>query len=390
MKFILIGLLVLTATSGAWARGKTAASSSEGDPQIAAAINQWMAAYQKGDVASLTRLSPSAQYSQLLLVGNNLIQKRMDSSIHPVTEYRIERMATLIPGQLAVAAVQEIVEDAPTREWEATFRLKNTGGGWQVTHVNHVAIETHVPGYPTGCPETVIRREEEANLDGPVRGPSDTSMIRVFKVRTNTESWGAPAELDIEKCQMKPGRVVENLEWLVTNLEGELLALQVMGRREQEDGVTLFSGSKNGSLTRGGVRLETIVPNDKGVVFLSRESHSSKGAVARLSAYEWRGDGFKNIWNFDFIKKGAAFAVDLEPSEGGKRVVAKLLSGGDAVGCPEGTVIPFAWTGSGFKVAEKVKGGCTSSAWRGDGGGREKVTFPPADAGQQEDAQGQY
>jgi hypothetical protein len=135
------------------------------------------------------------------------------------------------------------------------------------------------------------------------------------------------------------------------------------------------------------VRLETIVNGQPGVLFLSRAykggEKSNAAPAARLGAYVWRGDSLKKVWDFDFMRKGASFAVDLKPGEGGRQVVAMLQGGGEAIGCPDGTVIPFKWTGSTFKVAEKgIRGGCTGSQWPGEGGilSRNGFKLPPPSA----------
>lgn len=388
-------IVLLSLTAVVHARGKTAASGSDFDPQLTGVVNQWMTAYQKQDAAALSRLGPTG-YSQLLIVGDDLLQNNLASAAaaHPLTEFRIERIATVVPGQLAVANVQEIVEDNNGREWEASLSLKNIGGRWQVAYVTHIAMETHVQGYPEGCPETVFRREEVANLDGHVVSAADTNWVRIFKVRRDTGAWGASnVEVDTEatKCLAKPELVVEDLQAVVADLSGKILAVQQLGRSDDKNGgITLYDGSKNGSAVRGGVRLETMTAGAPQVFLLSREYQGGKGTgdiVGRLSAYLWKGSGFKNVWNFDFLRKGASFAVDLQIDGANKRLVATLQRGGEAIKCPEGTVISYQWTGSTFKVADKVKGSCMSSAWPSEGSilGRHSVKLPPANTQPQDD-----
>lgn len=386
---IVLGLVVMTSMP-VHARGRTAATpSAEGDPQVIAAVNQWMGAFQKRDVAALRAMGNTA-FDEWIITDASALRKNvpLESALHPVSEYRIERVATLVPGQLAIANVQEIIEDEPVREWDATLTLTRAGGAWQVTHASHIVVEYHMPGYPEGCPETVFRRDEEASLDGNLRGGTDPTFVRVFTVRRDTEPWGGGArEIDTEatKCQMKPGAVVQDLEWLAATWGGELLMAQQIGRAtEMGGGITLYDGSSHGKLTGGGVRLETISGGQPGVLFLSRTykggEKSTAAPVARLGAYVWKGDALKNVWNFDFMRKGASFAMDLKPADDGKRVVATLKQGGEAIGCPEDTVIPFKWTGSTFKVAEKgIKGSCTGTSWPGEGGilSRNGFKIPP-------------
>jgi len=81
------------------------------------------------------------------------------------------------------------------------------------------------------------------------------------------------------------------------------------------------------------------------------------------------------------MRKGASFAVDKKSGEHGVMLEAILQQGGDAIGCPEGTVIPYEWTGSTFKSTAKVKGGCKSSSWSGSGVlNRNGFKVPPAKA----------
>ncbi len=389
MRRVLILAMVLGITLPALARGRTAAApAAEGDPQVISAVNQWMGAFQKKDVAGLRALG-NTTFDEWIVSNSATLRKdiSLESALHPVTEYRIERVATLVPGQMAVAHVQEIIEDEAVREWEATLTLSRTGGTWQVSHASHIVVEYHMPGYPEGCPETVFRRDEEASLDGNLRGGADPTFVRVFTLRRDTEPWGGGArEIDTEatKCQMKPETVVRDLEWLVAAWDGEILMTQQIGRAtEMGGGITLFDGV-SGHLTRGGVRLENIVSGQPGVLFLSRVyrgGEKSGIAAARLGAYVWKGSSLKKIWDFDFLRKGAWFSVDLKPGDDGKVVVATLERNGDAIGCPDGTVIPFKWTGSTFKVAEKgIKGGCTGSSWPGEGGllSRDGFKLPPA------------
>jgi hypothetical protein len=365
---ILIILVVMVAIP-VWARGKTAAHGSDGDPQLTAVVTQWMAAFEKRDIAALNAMGP-ATYDEWIVSSSDTLRKNIsvEWALHPLTEYRIEAIKNLVPGQLAVAHVQEIVEDQPVREWEGMLTLDKRSGSWKVTHVSHIVMEFHMAGFPEGCPDTVFKREEAATLDGNLRGGVDPTFVRVFTTRRDTEPWGGGAsDIDTEatKCQMKPKTVVQDLEWLVATWDGEILMTQQIGRTSgQNGGITLYEGSSRGTLTRGGVRLDTIVGGQPAVLFLSRKYQDN---VARVGAYVWKGNGLKNVWNFDFMRKGATFAVDLKPDEGGKRVVATLQGGGEAIGCPTDTVIPFKWTGSTFKVAEKVKGGCTGTSWPGEG-----------------------
>lgn len=369
MRRLLITILVVMVAIPVWARGKTASHGSDGDPQLTAVVNQWMAAFEKRDIATLNAMGPTT-YDEWIVTDGSTLRKNIsvETALHPLTEYRIEAIKNLVPGQLAVAHVQEIIEDQPVREWEGMLTLDKRGGTWKVTHVTHIVMEFHMDGFPEGCPETVFRREEVATLDGNLRGTSDPTFVRVFTTRRDTESWGGGArEIDTEstKCQMKPETVVQDLEWLVSTWDGEILMAQQIGRTSgASGGITLYEGNSRGSLTRGGVRLDTIVGGQPAVLFLSRKYQDN---IARVGAYVWKGNGLKNVWNFDFMRKGATFAVDLKPGEGGKMVMATLQGGGEAIGCPEDTVIPFKWTGSTFKVAEKVKGGCTGTSWPGEG-----------------------
>lgn len=389
---IILGIILATA-SFADARGRTAAAPApEGDPQVVAAVNQWMGAFQKKDILALRTLG-STTFDEWIVTDSNSLRKNisLETALHPVTEYRIERVATLVPGQMAIANIQEITEDEAVREWDATLTLTRTGGTWQVSHVSHIVIEYHMSGYPEGCPETVFRRDEEASLDGNLRGGTDPTFVRVFSTRRDTEPWGGGArEIDTEatKCQMKPATVVQDLEWMVATWGGEILMTQQIGRAtEMGGGITLYDGSSHGKLTSGGVRLETIVGGQPGVLFLSRTYKGGEKSIAaptaRLGAYIWKGNSLKNVWSFDFMRKGASFSVDLKPGEGGKMVVATLQQNGDAIGCPESTVIPFKWTGSTFKVAEKgIKGSCTGTSWPGEGSilSRNGFKLPPPSA----------
>lgn len=388
MRRAIIIILVMVVAIPVWARGKTASHGSDGDPQLTAVVNQWMAAFEKRDIAALNALGPTT-YDEWIVSNSDTLRKNIsvESALHPLTEYRIEAIKNLVPGQLAVAHVQEIIEDQPVREWEGMLTLDKRSGSWKVTHVSHIVMEFHMAGFPEGCPDTVFKREEAATLDGNLRGTSDPTFVRVFTTRRDTESWGGGArEIDTEatKCQMKPETVVQDLEWLVSTWDGEILMTQQIGRASgPSGGITLYEGSSRGSLTRGGVRLDTIVGGQPGVLFLSRKydagDKSNAAPVARVGAYVWKGNGLKNVWNFDFMRKGATFAVDLKSGEGGKMVVATLQGGGEGIGCPDGTVIPFKWTGSTFKVAEKVKGGCTGTSWPGEGGilSRNSFKLPP-------------
>lgn len=388
---VLLMVAVWTLAASAEARGRTAAASpsAEGDPQVVAVVNQWMGAFQKRDVAAL-RMLGAATFDEWIVSDSDTLHKNipLESALHPVTEYRIERVATLIPDQMAIANVQEIIEDAPAREWEATLTLTRTGAGgtWQVSHVSHIVVEYHMPGYPDGCPETVFRRDEEASLDGYLRSGIDPVFIRVFTLRRDTEPWGGGArEIDTEatKCQMRPSMVVQDLEWLVSAWNGGILLTQQIGRAtEAGGGIMLYDGNSNGRLTAGGVRLENM-DGKTGLLFLSRSyrggEKSSSPPVARLGAYVWKGSSLKNIWNFDFMRKGASFAVDLKQGEGGKMIIATLQDGGDAIGCPDGGMISWQWTGSSFKVKDKAKGGCTGTSWPGEGGilSRNGFSLPP-------------
>ncbi len=380
----------------AFARGKTATTSMDGDPQVIAAVNQWMNAFQKRDIAGLTAMGPTT-FDEWIVSDSSTLRKNIsvESALHPVTEYRIEATNVLVPGQLAVAHVQEIIEDEAVREWDASLTLDKRSGHWQVTHASHIVMEYHMTGYPEGCPDTVFRRDEEASLDGHLRPGSDPTFVKVYTMRRDTEPWGGGArEIDTEatKCQMKPETYVKDLEWMVTTWTGEILMTQQLGRANDKDGgINMYEGNSHGGLTRGGVRLETIVGGQPGVLFLSRKyqggEKSTMSPVARVGAYVWKGDGLKKVWDFDFMRKGATFAVDLKPGEGGKNVVATLQGGGDAIGCPADTVITYKWTGSTFKVMDKVKGGCTSTQWPGEGGilSRNGFKMPPANAPHQAD-----
>lgn len=384
-------MVIVAMTTATHARGKTAAkASTDADPQIVATVNQWMTAFQKKDVVAL-RAMGTTMLDEWSAIRTNEPQKNisLESALHSISEFRIENIATLVPGQMALADVQEIIEDEPVREWNAILTLTKSGGTWQVSHVLHVMIEYHMAGYPEGCPETVFTREQVASLDGKLSG-NDPSLIRVYTLRRDTEPWGGGArEIDTEatKCQMKPETTVQDLEWMVTSWQGKILLAQQLGRTTSDGGgITLFDGGNNGSLTRGGVRLESIASGQPGIVFLSRKyeggSTSTAPLVARVGAYQWKGNALKNIWNFDFKRKGAVFSVDLKSGDGGKNIVAAVQSGAEGVGCPEDSVIMWFWTGSGFKIKDKVKGGCTSSSWPGEGSilSRNGFKLPPLKA----------
>lgn len=392
MKKILGVMVILVLSTSVWARGKSAASGgTEGDPQVIAAVHQWMTPFQKKDLATLR--GAGTTFDEWVVNPSGGLRQTLapENALHTVTEFRIESVATLVPGQMAVAFVQEIIEDEPVREWETLLTLTRSGGGWQVAHAAHVVVEYHMPGHPEGCPETVFRRDLVASLDGNLRGSGDSHFIRVYTLRRDTEPWGGGAtELDTEatKCQMKPETIVQDLEWLVTDWKGDLLFAQQIGRgTEESGGISLFEGNSNGSVTRGGVRLETLVSGQPGVVFLSRKyeggSKSGGAAVARVGAYVWKGGALKNVWNFDFKRKGASFLVDLKPGEAGKMVVATLQSGGDGIGCPDDSVVSWQWTGSNLKVKDKAKGSCTGTHWPGEGGilSRNGFKLPPSPSG---------
>lgn len=387
----IILLAVVMMASVANARGKSAATPTlEGDPQVTAAVNQWMTAFQKKDVIALRALG-NTTFDEWIVTDSKALRKNisLETALHLVTEYRVERVATLVPGQLAIANVQEIIEDEAVREWDATLTLTRVGGVWQVSHASHIVVEYHMSGYPEGCPDTVFRRDEEASLDGNLRGGTDPTFVRVFSMRRDTEPWGGGArEIDTEatKCQMKPATVVQDLEWMVATWSGEILMTQQIGRATEDGGgITLYDGNSHGRLTNGGIRLETIEGGQPGVIFLSRTYKGGEKSIAaptaRIGAYVWKGGALKNVWDFDFMRKGASFSVDLKPGEGGKMVVATLQQNGDAIGCPESTVIPFKWTGSTFKVSEKgIKGSCTGTSWPGEGSvlSRNGFKMPPA------------
>lgn len=385
--FFVLGWILLSATI-VHARGTTAATATaDGDPQVIAAVDRWMTAFQKKDAAGLRALGPTT-FDEWIVTDGNPLQKNiaLESALHPITEYRIERVTTLMPGQLAVAQLQEIIEDEAVREWEATLTLSRAGGIWKVTHASHLVLEFHMPGHPLGCPETVFRREEVASLDGPLRPNADPSFVRVFSTRRDTDPFhaGAGPETDPRKCLAAPETVVQDLEWLVATWSGGLLMAQKIGRATAPDGgITLYDGSSTGSLTRGGVRLETITAGPPAILFLSRQyrggEKSSSPPVARVSAYVWKGGGLKRVWDLDFIRKGASFSVDLQPGEGGKQIVASLKDGGDGIGCPDGSRMSWGWTGSAFKAIDKAKGGCNGKSWPGEGGilSRNGFTLPP-------------
>lgn len=302
-------------------------------------------------------LAPQVRYTLVDLAGGSKLETGV---VHARGTLPFMRRADEVTVDSEFSSAQRakltlVDEDAMDGRFVEHAELWLEIAGGQITAISEIALEGAYPA-PKDCPETSIKRNEVATLNGLLGDGKKT--VRLFQTMRNTYGGGAVDP----SCKPTPGVTMQDTEVIVQEPSGQVAAYRQLGRVDQttvQNGIGLYEHSSGGALVSGGAHVYPI--DGTGYLFVGRTGYKPNGTADgalthQVTQYALAGATLRPVWNFVFGGDGGGWNLSAPGADGAIHATWKGAGDCDA--------LMLQWTGKGYKALGK---NCANGSWPGEG-----------------------